>query len=250
MQLKNKVAIVTGASSGIGKAIAILFAKQGAHVVIAARSADGKKVENEIRKMGGSAIFIKTDVTSNTSVKSMVAQALKTFKRIDILVNNAGIMLGGTAETTSEQTWDAVLDTNLKGTFLCSKHCLPHLKKTKNAAIINIASEWGLNGGQGYAAYCASKGGVVNLTRAMALDHAREGIRVNCIAPGPINTHMLTSAFKKDELKYIASLVPLGRIGTPEEVANVALFLASDLSSFVTGSIYSVDGGDMAGYYA
>lgn len=250
MQLKKKVAIVTGASSGIGKAIALLFAKEGASVVIAARSPDGKKVEQEITKTGASALFVKTDVTSDSSVKNMVAQTLKKFKRIDILVNNAGIMLGGTVETTSEKTWDTVLDTNLKGTYLCSKHCVPHLRKTANAAIINIASEWGLNGGQGYAAYCASKGGVVNLTRAMALDHAREGIRVNCIAPGPINTKMLTGAFKKDEMKYIANLVPLGRIGTPEEVANAALFLASDLSSFVTGSIYSVDGGDMAGYYA
>ena len=250
MRLKNKVAIITGAGSGIGKAMALLFAKEGASVVIATRSDDGLKVENEIKKKGGSALFVKTDVSDASSVHSMVNQVIKKFKRIDILVNNAGIMPGGTVETTSEQTWDDVMSINLKGIFLCSKFAIPHLRKTKNASIINIASEWGLSGGQNVVAYCASKGGVVNMTRAMALDHARVGIRVNCIAPGPIKTKMLTGFFDNDALKYIAGMVPLGRLGNPEEVANVALFLASVESSFVTGSVYSVDGGDMAGYYA
>ncbi|RJQ20338.1 glucose 1-dehydrogenase [Candidatus Woesearchaeota archaeon] len=249
MQLRGKTAIITGAGSGIGKAIAELFAREGAAVVIAAHNDNGKSVADAINKNGGKALFLKTDVTSAASVKRTVELTIKTYKRIDILVNNAGIMPQGTVELMSEKDWDLVIDTNLKSIFLTGKYAVPSLRKTGKAAIINIASEWGLTGGQGVAAYCASKGGVINLTRAMALDHARMGIRVNCICPGPIKTKMLTNFFTKQELGIIATMVPLGRIGTPEEIANVALFLASDASSYVTGSIISADGGDSAGFY-
>ena len=247
MRLKGKVAIITGASSGIGKAIALRFAKEGASVVIAARNDDGKKVEKEIVNKGGKALFVKTDVSNSNSVKQMVEKAMKHFKKINILVNNAGILEFGNAESTSEEDWERTINTNLKSVFLCVKHVVPHMKN-KNASIINIGSELGLFGGREVVAYCASKGGVVNVTRAMALDYARQGIRVNCVCPGPINTKMLGILTKK-ELELIANLVPMGRLGKPEEVANLVLFLASDEASYVTGSIHSVDGGYSAGSY-
>lgn len=249
MQLRGKIALVTGAGSGIGKAIAQRFAREGAKVIIATRSDDGKKAAAEIVKNGGEAFFVKTDVSSAASVKKMADAAIKKYKRLDILVNNAGIMPQGTVESMSEKDWDAVIDVNLKSLFLTGKYCVPHLRKTGNAAIINIASEWGLTGGQGVVAYCASKGGVVNMTRALALDYARSGIRVNCICPGPIKTKMLNNFFNLIERAIIAKMVPLGRLGTPDDIANVALFLASDESTYLTGSIISADGGDSAGFY-
>lgn len=244
--VNGKVAIITGASSGIGKAIAERFSKEGAIVIIAARSNDGKKVEKQLTSKGKKAMFIKTDVSDAKSVREMTEKTIKTFGRIDILINNAGILLHGDVESTSEQDWDKVVDTNLKGIFLCSKYAAPYIKK---GAIVNISSEWGLYGGKDVAAYCASKGGVVNLTKAMALDYARKGIRVNAVCPGPIMTKMLTGLFTKQQLKQLAEMIPMGKIGRPEEVANLVYFLASEQASYITGGIYTADGGDTAGTY-
>ncbi|VVB81441.1 L-rhamnose 1-dehydrogenase (NADP(+)) [uncultured archaeon] len=246
MRFKNKVVVVTGAGSGIGRAIALAFAKEGASVVIASHHSDGKKVEQEIVKAGGKALFVQADVSGSASVRSMVDGVIKKFKRVDFLVNNAGILLHGDAVSTSEADWNRVLDVNLKGMFLCAKYVVPCMK---SGAIVNISSEWGLSGGRDVLAYCASKGGVVNLTRAMALDYARKGIRVNAVCPGLINTKMLTGFFSKKELREIGQMVPMRRIGEPEEIARVILFLCSDDASYVTGAVLSVDGGDMAGTY-
>lgn len=254
MQLNGKVALITGGTRGIGYATALLFLKEGAKVVITGRSErHGKeaieKLKNEVFK---NVLFIQGDVSRSTDAKRMIQATVKEFGQLDILVNNAGIWITGTAEKTSEADWDRVIDVNLKGTFLCSKYALPYLKKT-SGVIVNIASCNGLVAEPGCVAYCASKGGVVLLTKAMALDHAKEGIRVNCVCPGPIMTSMLEQELTQSGLtreKYLkkeADSHPIGRIGKPEEVAKAVLFLASDdSSSFVTGTALSVDGGLVA----
>ena len=244
MKLDDQVAIITGAGSGIGRATAILFAKEGASVIIAARGDNGKDTESMIKERGGKALFIKTDVRKESSVKAMVAKAVKAFGKVDILVNNAGILKGSDVTQTDESLWDEILDTNLKGTFLCSKHTIPFMRKHARGRVVNVASELGITGAPGLAAYCASKGAVINLTKAMALDYARVGIRVNCVSPGPIDTPMLQ---RMGKVENFGKMTPMGRAGMPSEVAQVILFLASDESSYVTGANYSVDGGDTAG---
>ncbi len=252
-KLNRKVALITGGTRGIGYATALLFLKEGAKVAITGRSErQGKEAIDKLNKEGfKDVIFIQGDVSKSTDTKKMVEVAMKQFGQLDILVNNAGIYIEGTAETTSEADWDSVIDVNLKGTFLCSKFALPYLKKTKGA-IVNIASCDGLVAEQESIAYCASKGGVVLLTKAMALDHAKEGIRVNCVCPGAIMTRMLEQDTPKNGparekyFKEIAELHPIRRIGDPEEVAKAVLFLASNDSSFITGTALSVDGGYVA----
>lgn len=252
MKLSGKVALITGGTAGIGYATALLFLEHGAKVAITGRSKEnGREAIKKLRDKGfNDAIFIQGDVSNSTDAKKMIDTAVKRFGKLDILFNNAGIWIAGDVEETSEANWDSVIDVNLKGTFLCSKYAIPHLKKTKGV-IVNNASCDGLVGEPRAVAYCASKGGVVMLTKAIALDYAKDGIRVNCICPGSVATRMIEldlpkGMSKKKYLKVISMEHPMGRIGKPEEIAKAVLFLASDDSSFVTGIAMSVDGGYVA----
>lgn len=232
----------------MGFSTAELFLREGAKVVISGRSAaKGEKALRKLRKIG-EAEFVAGDVSKNADAKRMVDTTLERFGRIDIVFNNAGVYLERLAEDTSEEDWDRVLDINLKGTFLVSKHAIPHMKKQKSGAIINNSSDAGLVGNKKCPAYCASKGAITIMTKAMALDYACYGIRVNCVNPGVIDTPMLgyEAEASPDPEEYIRRCHedhPLGRIGKPEEVAKAVLFLASEESSFVTGAALSVDGG-------
>jgi meso-butanediol dehydrogenase/(S,S)-butanediol dehydrogenase/diacetyl reductase len=248
-QLNGKVALITGAGSGIGRAIAALFAEEGAKVVVVdINKKHGKQTVRLIKKRGGDATFIMADVSKSPSVKKTVEQTIRKHRELNLLINNAGIESIGSVTETTEKAWDRVINTNLKGTFLCSKHSAPRIAQSGGGAIINIASVLGLVGSKGEAAYCASKGGIISLTRAMALDFAAQGIRVNCICPGSV----ITATFKRVMTatgNYKASFarnlekIPLKRVARPEEIAQAALYLASDKSSYVTGSTLVIDGG-------
>jgi NAD(P)-dependent dehydrogenase (short-subunit alcohol dehydrogenase family) len=252
MRLKNKVALITGGTSGIGEATAILFAKEGAKVAITGRDEKrGHAVTEQIIESGGKAVFIRTDVRKADECRHAVDETLRAFGRLDVLFNNAGVFYPHNTLDCSEEEWDLQMDVNLKGTFLMSKCVLPTMIQQKSGVIINNSSGWGIVGGDAAVAYCASKGGVVLLTKAMAIDHGRQGIRVNCICPGDVDTPMLPEDAKMRGLKwedYLAgcSNRPLGRIGTADEIAKAALFLASDDSSFMTGAALVVDGGGTA----
>jgi NAD(P)-dependent dehydrogenase (short-subunit alcohol dehydrogenase family) len=252
MRLADKVALITGGTSGMGRATAVLFAQEEARVAITGRNeARGREVVAEIEQAGGTAIFIRSDVRFAEDCRRAVEETLQAFGRLDILFNNAGVLYANTVLDCTEEEWDLTLDTNLKGTYLMSKFALPAMIAQRSGVIINNASGWGLVGGDAAAAYCASKGGVVLLTKAMAIDHARQGIRVNCICPGDVDTPMLPEDAQRRGMKweaYLASAAnrPMGRIGKPEEIAKAVLFLASDDSSFVTGAVLAVDGGGTA----
>lgn len=249
MQLQEKVAIVTGGTSGIGEATSHLFAREGAKVAFTGRSRErGDRVLKQIQNQG---IFLEADSRSSEDCRRAVNETLQAFGRIDILVNNAGVFYPHTILDCSEAEWDEQLDSKLKGTFLMSKFTLPAMIERGRGTIINISSGWGLVGGDRAVAYCAANGGVVLLTKAMAIDHGPQGIRVNCICPGDVLTPMLPADAKMRGLKWDEYLEgcanrPLGRIGTAEEIAQAALFLASDDSSFMTGASLVVDGGGTA----
>jgi len=252
MRLKDKIALITGGTSGIGEATALLFAKEGAKVAITGRNQErGAAVAEQIRKANGEAVFVRTDVSVTADCERAVNQTLRHFGRLDILFNNAGVFYAQTALECSEQQWDEQINVNLKGTFLMSKFALPTMIEQRSGVIINNSSGWGIVGGDAAIAYCASKGGVVLLTKAMAIDHGRQGIRVNCICPGDVDTPMLPEDARMRGQKwedYLAgcSNRPLGRIGTSDEIAKAALFLASNDSSFMTGATLVVDGGGTA----
>jgi NAD(P)-dependent dehydrogenase (short-subunit alcohol dehydrogenase family) len=252
MRLENKIALITGGTSGIGEATAVLFAREGAKVAITGRSEDrGHGVAEKIVNQGGKAIFIRTDVRRAGECRHAVDETLRAFGRVDILFNNAGVFYPHTILDCTEEEWDLQMDINLKGTFLMSKAALPGMIEQGSGVIINNSSGWGIAGGDAAVAYCASKGGVVLLTKAMAIDHGRQGIRVNCICPGDVDTPMLPEDARMRGLKwedYLAGCAnrPLGRIGTTDEIAKAALFLASDDSSFMTGAALVVDGGGLA----
>ena len=252
MRLENKVALITGGTSGIGEATAILFANEGAKVTITGRNEErGRAVAARIVKDGGAAIFVRTDVRSAEECGHAVQETLRAYHGLDILFNNAGVFYPHTAIDCTEKEWDEQIDVNLKGTFLMSKAVLPRMIEQRRGVIINNSSGWGIAGGDSAVAYCASKGGVVLLTKAMAIDHGRQGIRVNCICPGDVDTPMLPEDARIRGLKwedYLAGCAnrPMGRIGTADEIAKAALFLASDDSSFMTGSTLVVDGGGLA----
>jgi NAD(P)-dependent dehydrogenase (short-subunit alcohol dehydrogenase family) len=254
MRLQDKVALITGGTSGIGEATAKLFAKEGAKVAITGLHDErGAAVVREIRQHNGDSgcMFIHSDVRLADDCKRAVDETLRAFGRIDILFNNAGVFYPQTALECSEREWDEQIDVNLKGMFLMSQFTLPGMIAQGHGVIVNNASGWGLVGGDHAVAYCASKGGVVLLTKALAVDHGRQGIRVNCICPGDVDTAMLPSDAKMRGLpweKYLEDCKnrPMGRIGKPEEIAKAVLFLASDDSSFMTGSALVVDGGGTA----
>lgn len=251
MKLQNKVAIITGGNSGVGLATACLFAQQGAKVVITGRNVDrGQQAVQSIKEHGTEAIFIPCDVRKAEDCQEVVDQTIREFGRVDILINNAGIVIIDldTVSTTEEQ-WRETIDTNLTGAFFMSKYAIPKMIEAGGGAIVNVSSIYGIVGGFGAAAYCAAKGGMVLLTKSMALDYASKNIRVNCTCPGSIDTPMLQNewiAMGKPLEEYpstFAAKHPMNRISTPEEQAAPILFLASDDSSFITGAILPVDGG-------
>jgi len=245
MRLKNKVALITGGTSGIGEATALVFAREGASVAITGRNEErGRTVVQKIKAAGAEGIFITADVSSAADCRRAIDETTQALGSIDILFNNAGVFYPQTALECSEQEWDEQIDVNLKGTFLMSKFVLPGMIARRHGVIINNASGWGIVGGDHAVAYCASKGGVVLMTKAMA-------IRVNCVCPGDVETPMLPADAKMRGLKwedYIAGCAnrPLGRVGTVDEIAKAVLFLASDDSSFMTGAALVVDGGGTA----
>lgn len=243
--LLNKVAIITGAASGIGKAIAILLAKEGAKVIVSdLQEEPGKQVVDEILQQGGEAFFVKADTSSVQDNENLVKAAVTKYGRLDIAVNNAGI--GGPLMPTGEYPidgWNKVIAINLSGVFYGMRFQIPAMLKSGGGAIVNISSILGQVGMKGAPAYVAAKHGLVGLTKNAALDHATQNIRVNAVGPGYIRTPMLTNNLDQKMLDGLAALHPVGRIGEAEEVAELVLWLSSDKASFVTGSYYAVDGG-------
>ncbi len=245
MRLENKVAIITGAASGIGKATAKLFAQHGAKVVVADINEDGgNRTVVDIQDSGGDAIFVQTDVTIADDTVRMVEETVKRYGKLDILFNNAGIAMRLPVADLPEADWHHCLGVNLTGVYLCAKAAIPQMQKNGGGSIINMSSIYGLVGADVRAAYVASKGGVTNLTRGMALDYARDNIRVNCICPGFVETPLVAGVVKTPaEYQKLADKHPMRRLGQPEEIAYGALYLASDESAFVTGIALPIDGG-------
>jgi len=249
-KLDGKVALITGSGSGLGRATALLFAKEGAKVVVAdCAPAGGQETVRMIKETGGEAVFIESDVSKAADAERMVKTAVDTYERIDILYNNAGIegTVALTAELT-EEDWDRVIDTNLKGVFLGSKYAIPVMLNQGGGVIINTASVAGLVGSAERLPYCASKAGVIHSTKTMAVEYARQNIRVNCICPGLIQTPQSEYLIPADDAarQSFMQSFPFRRMGRPDEIAQAALFLASDSSSFVNGATLVVDSGSIA----
>ena len=248
--LKNKVAIITGGTSGIGRETAVLFAEQGAKVVVAGRrEAEGKETVDLMRKAGGDGMFVKADVTKAADVQALVKTTVDKFGRLDTAFNNAGIEGNWMPMVDiSEEEWDRVLDINLKGMFLCLKYEIPQLLKNGGGTIVNMSSVAGLMGTPAAAPYGASKHGVISLTRTAALEHAKQKIRVNAVCPAVIESPMENRLFGEPEAqKFAVGMHPIGRIGTPREVAEAVLWMCSEKSSFMTGHYIVVDGGFLVG---
>lgn len=251
--LAGKVTLITGGASGIGRATALLFAREGASVAIAdLNERAGWAVVREIMHNGGRAFFEHTDVTKAADCARVVDRTTHEFGGIHVLCHCAGVIRRGSVVEVSEEDWDRVMAVNVKSVFLLSRLVVPIMAKAGGGSIINMASGWGLAGGPRAAAYCASKGAVVVMSKAMAVDHGKQNVRVNCICPGDTDTEMLRHEARQlgeKEEQFLAESArrPLGRIGRPEEIARAALYLASDASSFVTGTALVVDGGGLAG---
>ena len=249
MKLQDRVAIVTGAASGIGAASARLFAAEGAKLALVDQNEVGlKKVASEIKAKGGSAITITADVSSNVKARTGVARVIKRWGRIDVLLTAAGASTGGTVDTIDEAAWDRTFAINVKGTYLWIHYAIPHMIAARKGAIVTIGSQLAQSSPGKNAAYVASKGAIASFTKTIAVDHARQSIRVNALMPGVIDTPMPARSLKRyadpEAMRaYWKERHPMGRIGQPEEVARAALFLASDDSSFVTGTLLFVDGG-------
>ena len=256
MDLTGKVAVVTGGGSGIGRAAAIGLARAGASTVVADVDQDSaKQVAGEIAGSGGRAIGLAADVSSAESVGLMVTSAVGEFGGVDLLYNNAAIQIYGSATELEEADWDRTFAVNVKGIYLCSRACIPHMQSKGGGAIVNAGSIQGMATQKRVAAYAASKGAVISLTRSMALDYARDRIRVNCICPGSVDTPLLrrNAAAEGDPEVVLArwgSVHPIGRIAQPDEIANLVVFLLSDEASFITGASYLIDGGLLAAFAA
>lgn len=250
--LANKIAIITGGASGIGRATAVLFAQEGAAVAIVDINAEqGQSAVAEIEAAGGKAIFIPCNVTNAEDCRAAVEKTVTTFGGLHILFNNAGIIRRADVIGTTEEEWDRVMAVNVKSIFLMSKYAIPRMAQGGGGSIINTSSGWGLKGGGNAVSYCASKGAVTNMTRAMAIDHGKQNIRVNAVCPGDTDTPMLRNEARQlgqPESKFMAEAAdrPLGRYAQPVEIAQVVAFLASDAASYVTGAAYIVDGGGLA----
>jgi NAD(P)-dependent dehydrogenase (short-subunit alcohol dehydrogenase family) len=254
----GKVAIITGATSGIGKATARLFGEEGADVVITGRRAElGQGVENEIRARGARCLFLEADHRQAGDCSRVVERTLTEFGRVDILFNNAGIVTSGTAETTSEEVWNETFAINVTAVWQMSKLVIPHMKRQGKGVIVNNGSDWSVVAGRDAFPYIMSKGAVAMMTKAMALDYARENIRVNAVCPGDTFVDRWMDASRgyfegsdpvtmEEAMKDSSAYIPMGRFGKPEEIAQAVLFLASDDSSFVTGHLLLVDGGNTA----
>ncbi|MCD6505654.1 3-oxoacyl-[acyl-carrier-protein] reductase [Candidatus Poribacteria bacterium] len=247
MILKDKVAIITGSARGIGKSIATLFARQGAKVVISDIADEiGEKTAQEIKELGGEAIYLHCDVSDSEDAERLISSTVESFGRLDILVNNAGITRDSLLVRMKDEDWNQVISINLTGTFNCTRSAAKVMMRQRNGCIINIASVAGIMGNVGQVNYSASKAGVIGITKSAARELARRGVRVNAIAPGFIMTEM-TAKLPEAERERILEMVPLGKPGTPEDVANVALFLASDAARYITGQVIRVDGGMVMG---
>jgi len=253
MRLEDRTALITGGTSGIGEATSWLFGKEGASVAVVGRNTErGKSVAKRISDAGGTAIFVQADVRKSDDCRTAVERTIETFGRLDILFNNAGTYSVNDVVGCTEEEWDDQVDTSLKGTFLMSKYALPHMIERGSGSIVNCASGWGLVGGPKAAAYCAAKGGMVVMTKAMAIDHGPQGIRVNAICPGDTDTPMEREDARNQGLSweaYVDQMTgtrPIARMATPEEIALGVLFLASDDASYITGAALPVDGGGVA----
>jgi NAD(P)-dependent dehydrogenase (short-subunit alcohol dehydrogenase family) len=252
LSLDHKVAIVSGAASGIGRETARRLAEFGCAVALLdIDGTAGRRAEGEISASGGRALFARCDVRSDDDCRRAVGETVAAFGRLDILFNNAGLVVRRNTVECSEAEWDRAVDVMLKGTFLLSRHAIPHMVRAGGGSIINMGSGWALRGGRDAVSYCAAKGGILNMTRAMAIDHGPQGIRVNCVCPGDVDTPLLRSECAQlglDEAEFMAEAArrPLARVGTPRDVADAVLFFASDLSKWVTGAFLAVDGGGTA----
>lgn len=251
--LEGRRALVSGGASGIGRAIALAFSGAGAAVAVADLDESGARtVSREIHSAGGRSAAIRCDVSAEPDCRRAVEEAAAAFGGLDLLVNCAGIIRRASVLDTTEEEWDRLMAVNVKSVFLLSRHAIPHMISAGGGVIVNISSGWGLTGGRMAAAYCASKAAVVNLTKAMALDHAPQNIRVVCICPGDTDTPMLRHEARQldrpvEGFLREAADRPLGRIGTPDDIAHAALYLAGDRAAFVTGAVLVVDGGGLAG---
>jgi NAD(P)-dependent dehydrogenase (short-subunit alcohol dehydrogenase family) len=242
MRLSGKVAIITGGGGGIGRGIALAFAREGAKVVIAGR--DTKKLDAAAAEIGPACLAQRADVSAADDIQKLIAATLGQFGGVHILVNNAGVLLPGSAESHTEADWNESFAINVRGVWMLSRAVLPHMRTAGAGSIINIGSVLSLVAARNRVAYAASKGAVLSMTRAMALDHAPEKIRVNCICPGIVDTEMV-ARFGLDEnaRRQRIALHPVGRFGQPEDIAGAAVFLASDESSWITGAAFPMDGG-------
>lgn len=252
ISLQGRVAVITGGASGIGLGVAFRLAEAGARVALLDIDDDrGREASNDLAKAGHNADYYHCDVTSGTQCKEVTERIMADLGQIDILFNNAGVAIRKNTVELAEEEWDLALNVSLKGTYLLSHHVIPHMIEGGGGSIVNTGSGWSFTGGSDAVSYCAAKGGVLNLTRAMAIDHGRHNIRVNCVCPGDVDTPMLRSECEQlgedaEEFMKEAADRPLNRVGTPDDVANAVLFFASEMSAWVTGTFLTVDGGGTA----